>query len=1040
MNNRFISAFLAFILCVITNIAPLAPALAHASAQPSPDHAAAFCAFEGRGSESEPFLISNSTELFLLASLVNSGVSTRGVFFRSCSDIDLHGESWIPIGRDAGRPFEGSFDGGDHTISGLDIDTDAEFVGLFGYSIGAISSIVIKDSTIRGGDAAGAIVGFGTVENCISFASVTGKNRVGGIVGEGAAYGCENRGSVSGESEIGGIVGRGEAHGCYNYGFIEGTSRVGAIFGLGTELECENCGSVNEAAPVEDGKAKHSVAQFIRWALTHVDPESIPTNANLYLPAESCGSSPWEYLYGSVRVPTSQTTLNYFFNNNYTRSMRRHQYDDITEPWSRSTYATDCQGLLDAWLTYEEGESTDINVQMNYQYWCTDKGLCSEITRPYVIGEAVFHYSRRTERMTHIGWICGFDEDGKALAVEARGFSFGVVVTRVEDRGWTYRGLMTNKFNYDASMPSSESAESEKVRSEVEKFPLKQRSIPSASDVPIWDGSIASGFAGGSGTQQDPYLITNGSELMYLSRAVKNGNSFYGKHFRMTADIRLNDTSDWQDWDILYGPENAFEPIGSYENSSNYSAFRGSFDGGGHTVYGLYYSTPNASFHGIFGCVGPNPNGCIKDLSLAESYLNAVNNSGGIIGYLEDYGSVTGCSNFAMLTCDLWVGGIVGCVKTTSASTLISNCVNAGRVYGTSDTGGIVGFADTLCTITDCSGKGLAKSYERTGGIVGTAKSASIENCRNDGIVRGTDVIGGIAGELRSSSLKKCYNAYSLSTKYRTGGLAGISKQSDIINCFNTGGVSLLENAGGLVGRIDGGRVENCYSVGTVNARRHAGAALGSCAAIPAFDRVYVLRGCCAGSSAFGVEQEGYEFAEEAGYSGFDLASVWTISSETEYPFAELREVSYTSENIPEYEPFVPPETPTPEPTPTPTPSPSPTPRPTLPPLPPVSPTPEPQLTPTPEPSGLPQPTQSHSPVKPTPEPTAEPLPEPLWGDVDGDGSISISDAILLMRHAMGVLDTEPVPDIMNGDMDHDGVITFGDAIALLRAVLGVTS
>ena len=59
---------------------------------------------------------------------------------------------------------------------------------------------------------------------------------------------------------------------------------------------------------------------------------------------------------------------------------------------------------------------------------------------------------------------------------------------------------------------------------------------------------------------------------------------------------------------------------------------------------------------------------------------------------------------------------------------------------------------------------------------------------------------------------------------------------------------------------------------------------------------------------------------------------------------------------------------------------------------------------------------------------------------MDGDGSISISDAILLMRHAMGVLDTESAPDIMNGDMDHDGVITFGDAIALLRAVLGVTS
>lgn len=993
MKRRILSCCMAFILLITAHFPPFAAAYSAFESE------APRIRFEsGRGTQTEPYLISTAEELFRLAEFINSGGSAVGVFFRLSCDIDLKNEPWTPIGTDGAHPFAGSFDGAGHTVRGLYIDTEGDFAGLFGYSIGAIASVIIADSSIRGASSVGAVAGFGSVEDCVNHASVSGKTRVGGLVGEGAVYGCENHGEVSGESEVGGLVGRGEAHGSANHASVSGESFIGGCAGLGNQFECENSGSVHEASPAPE-KATHSVAKFIRWALTHVDPSSIPTNANLFLPAASCGTSPWEYLFGSVRVPTSQSTLNSFFNNNYTKSMRRFQYDDITADWSRSTYATDCQGLLDAWMTYEEGESTDINVQMNYQSWCTGKGSFSEITRPFVIGEAVFMYTRRTNRMSHIGFICGFDEDGKALAVEARGVSFGVVVTRVEDRGWTHRGLMTAKFNYDASMNAADNAPLESALTEAEKLPVQQNRSEPSTERQIWDGSVASGFAGGSGTAQDPYLVTNGSELMYLSRAVKNGNTFYGKHIRMTADIRLNPSSDWQDWDSLNGPDNAFEPIGSYVNAGSYKPFRGSFDGGGHTVYGLYYS-PSSAFRGIFGYVGPNPTGCIKNLNLAESYLNVGNNSGGIIGYLEDYGSVLNCRNGATVSGGLWSGGIVGYVKNTSASTLIDGCVNTGKVYGTSDTGGIVGFADTNCTVTNCTGAGLSKSYERTGGIIGTAKSSTVENCRNNGIVRGTRVIGGVAGELRDSTVNKCYNAYSISTKNLTGGLVGISKQSSIINCFNTGNISLIEDAGGIVGLAGGGRLENCYSVGAVSARRSAGAALGRYAGMPSISRVYVLKNCCAGGNGIGIQQEGYEFASESGYSGFDLASVWTLDGETQYPFAELRPLPYTSNNIPEYAPHIPPETPTPEPT----------------------------SPPTPEPSS-----------PPTPEPSSPPAPGPIWGDVDGSGSVNVADAITLLRYALGLLSTDDASNILLlGDSDGNGLITLVDAISLLRIVLGL--
>ena len=115
---------------------------------------------------------------------------------------------------------------------------------------------------------------------------------------------------------------------------------------------------------------------------------------------------------------------------------------------SPDDYATDCQGLLDAYLTYVQGARTDVNADYNYRKWCTDKGRISEIERPYKLGEAVFMANSKG-KMSHVGWVCGLDLDGELLVVEARGLSYGVVITRLEDRPWTHRGLMTKKFEYD---------------------------------------------------------------------------------------------------------------------------------------------------------------------------------------------------------------------------------------------------------------------------------------------------------------------------------------------------------------------------------------------------------------------------------------------------------------------------------------------------------------------------------------------------------------------------------------------------------------
>ena len=196
-----------------------------------------------------------------------------------------------------------------------------------------------------------------------------------------------------------------------------------------------------------------NILDFIRWALTHVDPNTVSSGAVLANgTAANIGTEPWHYLYGTVKSKTTAARIEERWRNHYSKTWTREAYDRATACMSPGDFATDCQGLLDAYLTYELGEKTDVNADYNYRKWCTGKGKTSEIERPYMLGEAVFMANSRG-KMSHVGWICGLDSDGELLVVEARGLSYGVVVTRLEDRPWTHRGLMTKKFDYKEKEP-----------------------------------------------------------------------------------------------------------------------------------------------------------------------------------------------------------------------------------------------------------------------------------------------------------------------------------------------------------------------------------------------------------------------------------------------------------------------------------------------------------------------------------------------------------------------------------------------------------
>lgn len=221
----------------------------------------------GTGEENDPYQISTAAQLAYLAKQVNEGTDYQRVHFRLVSDLDLGGKEWTPIGTD-GKIFWGGFDGGGHTITGMTITGDRDYVGLFGEcknftaSSSYIKSVTVKRANISGHSHVGAIAGEGAnISDCYSIENtICAAWCVGGICGSltGNISGCYNSSSVSGNSTAGGIMGSassertvGVVEYCYNIGAVtvrQQDSSVGGITGASAHRynisNCLNCGKI----------------------------------------------------------------------------------------------------------------------------------------------------------------------------------------------------------------------------------------------------------------------------------------------------------------------------------------------------------------------------------------------------------------------------------------------------------------------------------------------------------------------------------------------------------------------------------------------------------------------------------------------------------------------------------------------------------------------------------------------------------------------------------------------------------------------------
>lgn len=242
----------------------------------------------GSGTEAAPYEIPDVGKLTALQTQVNeNGVSYTGKWFRLTNNIDLNNKLWTPIGIDALHSFGGSLDGGGKTISGLKVETDRQWAGLFGSVRGTYGvPMTMRDLTLKNGSVkftssgtscSGGLVAAVEGETALELRNVVAENLTvsggrsgsGGLLGRGrvAMTNCHNRGGSVTGSYAGGLAGMGYSNlqdhvlaGCTNSAKVVGKRTAGGMTGnethsYGSYTDCTNNGSISATQGYASGIA-----------------------------------------------------------------------------------------------------------------------------------------------------------------------------------------------------------------------------------------------------------------------------------------------------------------------------------------------------------------------------------------------------------------------------------------------------------------------------------------------------------------------------------------------------------------------------------------------------------------------------------------------------------------------------------------------------------------------------------------------------------------------------------------------------------------
>ena len=305
----------------------------------------------------------------------------------------------------------------------------------------------------------------------------------------------------------------------------------------------------------------------------------------------------------------------------------------------------------------------------------------------------------------------------------------------------------------------------------------------------VWEGNIATEFAGGSGTFSDPYLIANGDQLAFLAAAINGdvNNEYHDKYYLLVDDIDLGGL-EWT-------------PIGRcHYSSSSYSqncAFNGVFDGNGYTISNFKITDTSRDYYYYLGLFGYVWEGALKDVGVKDFTIeiNYGQNTyvGGLVGYSR--GAILGCYvecgsiNAEIAKNSLYVGGLIG-----FSSGTITNCHADINIVGNGkiSAGGLLGQTSSNSNTSGCYADGsitVNATVADVGGLIGYlngAVDASYSNVSIDVEATGNVYAGGLAGRLGADGkIRDTYNAGDVTVSSEgtvcVGGLAGYARSLAII-------------------------------------------------------------------------------------------------------------------------------------------------------------------------------------------------------------------------------------------------------------------
>lgn len=409
-------------------------------------------------------------------------------------------------------------------------------------------------------------------------------------------------------------------------------------------------------------------------------------------------------------------------------------------------------------------------------------------------------------------------------------------------------------------------------------YPAKQTTA-SAADSGYYKWSGYSTYLQGAGTDADPFLINNPSDLAYFRKQVSATDgtiSYYANNdtsttvktkdaqdafYKLTCDIYYNDPNgnEWESWSDTVTPTNggasvhSWAPAGYGDESTR--RFQGCFDGDGHTIYGLYIVYPDKN---CVGFIGSFRYGTIKDLTLAKGYVSGKNLVGGFVGQSKVCVELINCNSSLRVNGAVGVGGLIGGnsydatapytevdvgSEANIASFSVYNCTNSGTVSGTHYVGGMAGIvvagASRAQIYRSENSGAISASTNCAGGILGGVNQVDgfghshIQYCNNTGKIQGGTgyYTGGIVGCGRAIEVEYCVNYANVASNgaVYTGGISGGCNSGDALSnskfnsCFNYGNVTGTQYTGGIIGVAKSTNVNMCGNVGNVTGTSFVG-------------------------------------------------------------------------------------------------------------------------------------------------------------------------------------------------------------------------